>query len=98
LLSSCRARLRYSLIATEIFDGPACFDGLKYGDDLVFSESGFAHGDLLRGHNQYVGRSLKVNGSDYWDTYTSSNKERSELQKMVTWAEMRPGSKSVVIY
>ncbi|MFX2575356.1 hypothetical protein V6292_22845, partial [Serratia marcescens] len=24
---------------------------------------------LLRGHNQYVGRSLKVNGSDYRDTY-----------------------------
>ncbi|AUV02128.1 hypothetical protein C2U51_14545 [Enterobacteriaceae bacterium ENNIH1] len=36
----------------------------------MFGESGFTHGDLLRGHNQYVGRSLKVNGSLKWDTYT----------------------------
>ncbi|HBZ3680616.1 TPA: hypothetical protein MHK28_26720 [Klebsiella pneumoniae] len=36
----------------------------------MFSESGFTHSDLLRGHNQYVGRSLKVNGAFYRDTYT----------------------------
>jgi len=36
----------------------------------VPSESDFTHGDLLKGHNQYVGRSLKVNGSFYRDTYT----------------------------
>ncbi|HDT6509072.1 TPA: hypothetical protein QFV83_002421 [Klebsiella aerogenes] len=35
----------------------------------MFSESDLAHSDLLRGHNQYVGRSLKVNGSFCRDTY-----------------------------
>ncbi|VTM23746.1 Uncharacterised protein [Raoultella terrigena] len=39
------------------------------GFELVLSESGFAHNDLLRGHNQYVGRSLKVNGPFKRDTY-----------------------------
>ncbi|WP_110268630.1 hypothetical protein, partial [Pantoea sp. PNA 03-3] len=34
--------------------------------------SGFTHGDLLRGHNQYVGRSLKVNGSFYRDAYKTA--------------------------
>ncbi|QFH83761.1 hypothetical protein FR760_02020 [Enterobacter hormaechei] len=38
----------------------------------MFSESGFTHGDLLRGHNQYVGRSLKVNGSVKRDTYSNT--------------------------
>jgi hypothetical protein len=39
-----------------------------------FGESGFAHGDLLRGHSQYVGRSLNVNGPLYRNAYiTSSN-------------------------
>ncbi|MER5272616.1 hypothetical protein, partial [Serratia marcescens] len=42
---------------------------LQNGNDLVFSESGFTHRDLLTGHNQYVGRSLKVNGSVYRDAY-----------------------------
>ncbi|HCR61172.1 MAG TPA: hypothetical protein DIW66_04645 [Serratia liquefaciens] len=37
---------------------------------LVFGESDLTHSDLLRGHNQYVGRSLKVNGSDYRDAYS----------------------------
>ncbi|MEB7598260.1 hypothetical protein, partial [Raoultella terrigena] len=41
------------------------------GDDLVLSESDLTHSDLLRGHNQYVGRSLKVNGPFWWDTYIS---------------------------
>lgn len=49
----------------------AWFDGLQNSNDLVFGESGFTHGDLLQVHNQYVGRSLKVNGSVYRDTYTS---------------------------
>ncbi|MGR7834050.1 hypothetical protein ACU6XI_24925, partial [Klebsiella aerogenes] len=38
----------------------------------VFSESGFTHGDLLRGHTQYVGRSLKVNGPFCRDTYSGT--------------------------
>ncbi|WP_226327771.1 hypothetical protein, partial [Klebsiella quasipneumoniae] len=38
-------------------------------NDLVFGESGFAHGDLLQEHNQYAGRSLNVNGPLYRDTY-----------------------------
>ncbi|WP_219995213.1 hypothetical protein, partial [Klebsiella variicola] len=45
------------------------FDGLQNGDDLVFGESGFAHGDLLQKHNQYAGRSLNVNGPLYRDAY-----------------------------
>ncbi|MBU9813401.1 hypothetical protein J1781_00770, partial [Rahnella sp. C60] len=40
------------------------------GDDLVLSESDLTHSDLLRGHNQYVGRSLKMNGPFWWDTYS----------------------------
>nr|DAF03581.1 MAG TPA: hypothetical protein [Caudoviricetes sp.] len=35
----------------------------------MFGESGFTHGELLQGHNWYVGRSLKVNGSFCRDTY-----------------------------
>ncbi|WP_234467354.1 hypothetical protein, partial [Kosakonia sp. S42] len=31
--------------------------------------SDLTHSDLLRGHNQYAGRSLKVNGSFKRDTY-----------------------------
>ena len=40
--------------------------------DLVLSESGFSHGDLLEGHNQYVGRSLQVNGRVKRHTYNIS--------------------------
>ncbi|QEY56643.1 hypothetical protein FTX45_18315 [Leclercia adecarboxylata] len=36
----------------------------------MFSESDLTHSDLLRGHYQYVGRSLKVNGSFCRDTYS----------------------------
>ncbi|HBY0135137.1 TPA: hypothetical protein MIN49_27285, partial [Klebsiella pneumoniae] len=42
------------------------------GDDLVFGESGFAHGDLLQEHNQYAGRSLNVNGPLYRDAYSNA--------------------------
>ncbi|WP_206862736.1 hypothetical protein, partial [Enterobacter chengduensis] len=49
--------------------GQPGFDERQDANDLVFSESGFTHGDLLRGHYQYVGRSLKVNGSFCRDTY-----------------------------
>ncbi|MFO4446791.1 hypothetical protein AAHC63_03800, partial [Klebsiella quasipneumoniae subsp. quasipneumoniae] len=45
---------------------------LQNGNDLVFGESGFAHGDLLQEHNQYAGRSLNVNGPLYRDTYIST--------------------------
>ncbi|PKE27445.1 hypothetical protein CWS43_26930 [Rahnella sp. AA] len=38
----------------------------------MLSESDLTHSDLLRGHNQYVGRSLKMNGPFWWDTYRSS--------------------------
>ncbi|ECC9925225.1 hypothetical protein D5801_26330 [Salmonella enterica subsp. enterica] len=37
----------------------------------MLRESGFTHGDLLRRYNQYVGRSLKVNGSFCRDAYKS---------------------------
>ncbi|MFO4451455.1 hypothetical protein AAHC63_28280, partial [Klebsiella quasipneumoniae subsp. quasipneumoniae] len=46
---------------------------LQNGNDLVFGESGFAHGDLLQEHNQYAGRSLNVNGPLYRDTYIISS-------------------------
>ncbi|NIF34800.1 hypothetical protein F3J29_22070 [Enterobacter sp. Cy-643] len=39
----------------------------------MFGESGFAHGDLLRGHNQYAGRSLNVNGPVCRDAYTGNS-------------------------
>lgn len=60
---------RYSRFAADIFDSPAYFDGLSYGDDLVLGKLDFAHGDLLQEHNQYVGRSLKVNAPFCRDTY-----------------------------
>lgn len=62
--------LRNPGFAAHIFDGASGFDGLQNGDDLVFGESGFAHGDLLQEHNQYAGRSLNVNGPLYRDAYT----------------------------
>lgn len=56
--------LDYALAAAVFpFDGTSGFDELQNGNDLVFSESDLTHSDLLRGHNQYVGRSLKVNGT-----------------------------------
>ncbi|HBX6104363.1 TPA: hypothetical protein MH622_19160 [Klebsiella pneumoniae] len=48
----------------------------------MFSESCFTHGNLLRKLKQYVGRSLKVNGSFYRDTYISSCRQlAAELSK-----------------
>ncbi|RVR99404.1 hypothetical protein EOL15_19260 [Citrobacter freundii] len=49
--------------------GAPGFGGLQTGNDLVFGESGFAHDDLLKRHNQYVGRALKLNGSFWQDAY-----------------------------
>ncbi|RJF57990.1 hypothetical protein D4100_04275 [Serratia inhibens] len=46
--------------------------GLQNGNDLVLSESGFSHGDLFKRHIQYVGISLKVNGSFCRDAYTGT--------------------------
>ncbi|MEN3262390.1 hypothetical protein AAH678_27480 [Sodalis endosymbiont of Spalangia cameroni] len=42
----------------------------------MFGESGFTHGDFLRGHNQYAGRSLKMNGPVYQHAYRSKEKTR----------------------
>lgn len=64
------AGFRYASFTANNFDGPACFDRLHAGDYQVPSESGFSHGDLLRGHNQYVERSLRVNGAVNRDTYS----------------------------
>ncbi|NCF06080.1 hypothetical protein DK872_26885 [Kosakonia sp. MH5] len=36
---------------------------IKVSDDLMLSKTGFTHSDLLRWQIEYVGRSLKVNGS-----------------------------------
>ncbi len=64
--------LRYSRFAANILNGTSSFDRLQNGNYLVLGESGFTHDDLLRGHNQYVGGSLKVNGPFYRDAYTSA--------------------------
>jgi len=45
-----------------LMDGSSGFDRLQNGNNLVFGESNLTHGDLLREHNQYVGRSLKCMG------------------------------------
>lgn len=71
LLPVVVAGFRNSGLTAHILDGTSDFDGLQNGDDLVFSESGFMHGDVLWGHNQYVGTSLKVNGPFFRDAYTS---------------------------
>ena len=55
--------------AADILDGTSGFDRLQNSDDLVFGESGFAHGELLQGYIQYAGRSLNANGSVKRDTY-----------------------------
>lgn len=65
--------LRYPRFAADILEGMSGFDRLQNDDDLVPSESGFAHNDLLRGHNQYVVRSLKVNGSFKRDAYMTAS-------------------------
>jgi len=54
--------------AAGILNGASGLDRFQNGNDLVFGESGFAHGDLPQGHNQYAGRSLKMNGSFKQDT------------------------------
>ncbi len=62
----CPEEVRYSCFGANIFDGPICFDGVQYEDDLMLSKMGFAHGDLFKGHILYAERSLKVNNSIYW--------------------------------
>lgn len=58
------AGLRNSGLTAHILDGTSGFDELQNGDDLVFSESDLTHSVLLRGYNKYIGRSLKVNGTE----------------------------------
>ncbi|WP_217271675.1 hypothetical protein, partial [Pantoea stewartii] len=62
---------------------------LQNGNDLVFGESGFTHGDLLRGHNQYVGRSLKVNGSFYRDAYMAFSSS-SDFRRLTPGTSIPP--------
>ena len=40
---------------------------------LVLGETDLTHSDLLRGHIQYVGRSLKVNGSFCRNAYKTTS-------------------------
>ncbi|MGY3310595.1 hypothetical protein ACVW06_003620 [Pantoea ananatis] len=63
-------------LARLILNGSTSLDGLQNGDDLVLSESDFSRGDLLRGYNQYVGRSLKVNGPFCRDAYKTTSFSR----------------------
>ncbi|RVS44870.1 hypothetical protein EOL10_29095, partial [Citrobacter freundii] len=58
----------FSLMLSNKRNGTSGFDRLHICNDLLLAESGFTHGDLLRGHNQYFGRSLKVNGLFHRDT------------------------------
>lgn len=66
----------------------------------MVSKSDLTHSDLLREHDQYVGRSLKVNGSFKRDTYTlrrackklSERKRReiAEFIQMIAAPQKRP--------
>lgn len=47
----------------------------------MFGESGFTHGDLIREHNEYVGRSPKVNGALCRDTYRISDLKGNLYEK-----------------
>ncbi|AVX37926.1 hypothetical protein DA391_09810 [Yersinia massiliensis] len=47
----------------------------------MLSASELTHGDLLRGHKQYVGRTLKVNGSVRQDNYTVIHPNQLELMR-----------------
>ena len=64
-------------------EGNALSTRVSIGEEMALSESGFTHGDLLRGHNQYVGRSLKVNGSFCRDAYTIFYTERKKVVYVV---------------
>ncbi|WP_323090767.1 hypothetical protein, partial [Klebsiella variicola] len=64
-------------------------DGLQNGNDLVFGESGFAHGDLLQEHNQYAGRSLNVNGPLYRDAYKLTGVKRDYFDFFIAVRELR---------
>lgn len=71
--------LRDPGLAADILNGASGLDGLQNGNDLMFGESAFVHDDLLREHNQYVGRCLKVNGPFYRDTYNTCKKQVKPL-------------------
>ncbi|QEY56832.1 hypothetical protein FTX45_19375 [Leclercia adecarboxylata] len=51
----------------------------------MLGESDLTHSDLLRGHNQYVGRSLKVNGSFFRDTYTNMMPLKGSKRSCPLW-------------
>ncbi|TLU69231.1 hypothetical protein FFB58_05480 [Enterobacter sp. MF024] len=59
-----------------------------------FPESDLTHSDLLRGHNQYVGRSLKVNGSVCRDTYKLTTQSYLFLTTSEGWSEVLDSSAS----
>ncbi|OKB66485.1 hypothetical protein BHU62_11435 [Serratia marcescens] len=63
-MMSFSTRLSEIVAAAHIFGGTSGFNKLQNGDDRVL----FTYGDLLRGHNQYVGRSLKIYGPFKWNT------------------------------
>ncbi|AHM78618.1 hypothetical protein KPNJ1_01874 [Klebsiella pneumoniae 30660/NJST258_1] len=39
----------------DMLNGASCCGFFKNCDELLFDESGFAHGYLLKEHNQYAG-------------------------------------------
>ncbi|MCX8957185.1 hypothetical protein EHW66_10560 [Erwinia psidii] len=50
----------------------------------MLSKVGFAHGDLLRWQDEYVGRSLNVNGTIMRDAYRTSSKIQSAIKLLIT--------------
>lgn len=78
------AGFRDTCFRADILDDTSGFDGLQNGNDLVFGELGFTDGDLVSGHNQYVGISLKVNGSFCRGAYISD------------WCEMKVDARMFV--
>lgn len=50
--------LKDSGLTAHIFYGTSGFYKFKNGNDLVLVKSDLTHGDLLRGYNHYVRRSL----------------------------------------
>jgi len=86
------AGFRDTCFTADILNISPGFDGLKNSDDLVLSKSDLTHSDLLRGHNQYVGRSLKVNGSFKRDVYTSADNKkapRRTLCSLTIWISLK---------
>ena len=62
---------------------------------MVSGESDLTHNALLRGHNQYVGSSLKVNGAVKRDTYNRNQRIFGLILRENEFAFIISGSPSI---